>query len=78
MAIPRKPEDAVRDDMSRRIGPVTGPESTEDRTLVPVLVRIGRDRKVALLEHFQGKGLDMSSGIRQVLYEYMAREHIKM
>lgn len=79
MAIPRKPEDAVLEDMTgRTIGPIQAPTAAEDRTMVPVPLRLGKTRLEALRRHFETKGLNLSSGIRTVLYEYMAREHVKL
>lgn len=50
--------------------------NTESGDLKPFLIRIGENDIERLKDHFKDKGLNMSSGLRMAIREYMAREGV--
>ncbi len=55
----------------------TGAARREDRNLKMMSVRIPTEWIEILAGHFTGKGLDLSSGLRLVIGEYMDTEGLK-
>lgn len=43
----------------------------KDLGTIPVSTRLEPEKRDALEDHFRSQGLDLSTGIRQVLYEYI-------
>jgi hypothetical protein len=81
MPATRKPiATAVAEDMASRVFTPPKPEQRKKgrrkRDTIPVTTRLEPVKRDALEEYFRARGGDLSGGIRQVLYEFMTREHI--
>jgi hypothetical protein len=79
MKVPTKGQQIAAQDMEGRDLPKAekGPSGRYKRETVTVSTRLELDKRNALEAHFRGIGLDLSSGIRTVLYEYARSNRLK-
>lgn len=81
MAVHRKESiaDAVAQNMEGRTLGVKHlvKAGAEHDTLILTAFRIGQRKRDLLRDHFADRGLELGTGIRLVLYEYMKREGIR-
>ena len=71
-----KKQTSMNKEVEERGFAVKRPGFPVDDTTVIHNLRLHKIRKEALQYHFKGQGLTLSSGIRQVLYDWMDKQKI--
>ena len=65
----RNIQDVVAEDMNERSMPKKRENKKEEKVLIGI--RIGKEKKEMLHAHFAERGLELGTGIRSVLYDYI-------
>ena len=76
MALRRNEFAAKVQEKVQQTGLPTKPNQPQQRLKLFNIRLVDADKEI-LRQHFRNKGLDLSSGVRMVLYEYMEREGLK-
>lgn len=72
-----KMEDSINGEMANRSFPVNNETlAIEEKTKVRS-IRFHESRLKALEKHFKREGIDLSSGVRQVIYRWMDEKRIR-
>ena len=66
-----RPKFSVKSSFENRVIPIKVDEFQDDNESVIISLRLHRKRKKALRTLFKAKGMDLSTGIRSVLYEWL-------